>query len=296
MESMSITRYKFLRSVKNFLDFDTSSQDFEAVGKGHAVVWLETFTKVLRANLPAGEFVITHAREFIFGKSKINSPNFSHTLHIAVAPWFGKGQPYAQLNETVGDLIDWYNVQFYSQGLAYTTCNTLIFSSGGDFPGTSVMEIVDSGIPQHKVVIGKPGTPALVGTPVPSDGGSGGGGTQEANGGGTQKASGGGGTQEVSGSGTQEAGGFDLEVITSGTLEASDSTKQASTGGTKQATKAATGTKIAIGGHKRADFNPHQNGFLEIDTLAQCLVSAKAKGWNAGVMVWEVSLIMIYLD
>ncbi|KIJ29237.1 glycoside hydrolase family 18 protein, partial [Sphaerobolus stellatus SS14] len=108
---------------------DVDYEDFEAVGKGSAVAWLTTFTQVLRDNLPAGEFVITHA---------------------PVAPWFGQGQPYAQLNKAVGNLIDWYNVQFYSQGLAYTTCETLIFSSGGDFPGTSVLEIVNSGVPQEK--------------------------------------------------------------------------------------------------------------------------------------------------
>ncbi|KAF8519829.1 glycoside hydrolase family 18 protein [Gautieria morchelliformis] len=152
---------------------DVDYEDFKAVSKGTAVGWLKTFTTVLRNNLPAGQFVITHA---------------------PVAPWFGQGQPYSQLDASVGHLIDWYNVQFYSQGTAYTTCTTLVSASGDPFPGTSVLEIVASGVPQQKVVIGKPGTPAD---------------------------------------------------------------------------------------------DPHINGFLETKTLAQCLVQAKAKGWNAGVMAWE---------
>lgn len=172
---------------------------------------------------------------------------------IAVAPWFAKGQPYNQVDATVGSLIDWYNVQFYSQGTAYTTCQTLIFTSGGDFPGTSVMEIVGTGVPAEKVVLGKPGTPADVGAP------DAGGGTGEAGGGGTGEA-GGGGTQEASGGGTEEAAG----------------------GGTEEA---------AGGGRRRRRGNtpdPNINGFVEPSTLAQCLVQAKNKGWTAGVMAWEV--------
>ncbi|KAF8521408.1 glycoside hydrolase family 18 protein [Hysterangium stoloniferum] len=123
---------------------DVDYEDFEAVGNGQAVSWLETFTTVLRDKLPAGEFVITHA---------------------PVAPWFGKGQLYARLNTTVGKDIDWYNVQFYSQGTAYTTCDTLVSKSGDPFPGTSILEIVASGVPQYKVVMGKPGTAANAGAP-----------------------------------------------------------------------------------------------------------------------------------
>jgi len=137
------------------------------------------------------------------------------------------------------------------------------------------MEIVDSGIPQEKVVIGKPGTPALVGAP---DDGDDNGGTQVASGGGTQEASNGG-TQEANSGDTQEAGGFQLDASTGTTEEASS---EASSG-----TKMASGTKEATGSRRRANVNPHQNGFLETNTLAQCLVSAKSKGWNAGVMVWE---------
>jgi len=148
-----------------------------------------------------------------------------HTL-AAIAPWFGAYQPYTLLDASVGHLIDWYNVQFYSQGTAYTTCSTLIEKSGGDFPGTAVMEIISeagAGVPAHKVVLGKPGKAANGGLPD-SNGGAGW-------------------TQEADGNG---------------------------------------------GAQRRGAPNPHANGFLETGTLARCVADAKAKGWNGGVMVWEV--------
>ena len=95
----------------------------------------------------------------------------------------------------------------------------------------------------------------VIGKPgTPADVGvpQGGGGTQVAGGGGDTQVAGSGGTQ-VAGGGTQEAGG---------------------------------GGQVR---QLRRGQDPHINGFLEPQTLAQCLVEAKAKGWNAGVMAWEVS-------
>ena len=83
-------------------------------------------------------------------------------------------------------------MQFYNQGL-YTTCDSLINTSGGAFPGTALLEIPKNGIPLDMLVIGKPATAA----------------------------------------------------------DAS-------------------------------------NGFIDPATLGTCVKDAKAKGWNAGVMVWQV--------
>ena len=88
-----------------------------------------------------------------------------------------------------------YNVQFYNQGL-YTTCDSLINTSGGAFPGTALLEIPKNGIPLDMLVIGKPATAA----------------------------------------------------------DAS-------------------------------------NGFMDPATLGTCVKQAKAKGWNGGVMVWQVRLV-----
>ena len=76
----------------------------------------------------------------------------------------------------------------------YTTCDSLINTSGGAFPGTALLEIPKNGIPLDMLVIGKPATAA----------------------------------------------------------DAS-------------------------------------NGFMDPATLGTCVKEAKAKGWNGGVMVWQVS-------
>ncbi|KAI0741570.1 glycoside hydrolase family 18 protein [Daedaleopsis nitida] len=168
--------------VKQFkLDgLDVDYEDFTAMdkGDGSAEAWLATFTKQIRTQLPQGQFILSHA---------------------PVAPWFSINQKFAagaylKVDKTVGDLIDWYNVQFYNQGITeYTTCDTLLNTSGGDWPNSAVFEIGASGVDVNKLVIGKP---------------------------------------------AQAAG----------------------------------------------DAN---NGYVAPETLATCVSEAKAKGWNAGVMVWE---------
>ena len=48
--------------------------------------------------------------------------------------------------------------------------------------------------------------------------------------------------------------------------------------------------KIVIG--KPATAADASNGFVETSTLAQCVSQAKGKGWNGGVMVWQVSALL----
>ncbi|KAI5481514.1 glycoside hydrolase [Pseudohyphozyma bogoriensis] len=65
---------------------------------------------------------------------------------------------YLTVHKSVGSLIDWYNIQFYNQGASlYATCSTTLTEATG-IPGTSVFEIIASGIPSSKIVIGKPAT------------------------------------------------------------------------------------------------------------------------------------------
>ncbi|RPD64238.1 glycoside hydrolase [Lentinus tigrinus ALCF2SS1-6] len=155
---------------------DVDYEDFTAMDKsdGSAEAWLATFTKQIRTQLPQGQFILTHA---------------------PVAPWFSVNNlfaagAYLKVDETVGDLIDWYNVQGTTE---YTTCDSLLNTSGGDWPQSSVFEIAAAGVDLDKLVIGKP---------------------------------------------AQSAG----------------------------------------------DAN---SGYIAPDTLATCVSQAKAKGWDAGVMVWE---------
>ncbi|KAF5374494.1 hypothetical protein D9615_009116 [Tricholomella constricta] len=107
---------------------DVDYEDFGAVsaGDGKAEIWLASFTR-----------------------------------QLPVAPWFSPGKfgggAYLKVHETVGHLIDWYNVQFYNQGEGeYTTCAGLLTASSTKWPQASLFQIADSGIPLSKLVIGKP--------------------------------------------------------------------------------------------------------------------------------------------
>lgn len=66
-----------------------------------------------------------------------------------------------EVDQTVGSLIDWYNVQFYNQGTSeYTTCTGLLNTSSSTWPSTALFQIAASGVPLNKLVIGKPATTA----------------------------------------------------------------------------------------------------------------------------------------
>lgn len=65
------------------------------MNNNQAEAWLITFQTELRNQLPAGQYVISHA---------------------PVAPWFTSANIYASgayshIHAVVGDTIDWYNVQ-----------------------------------------------------------------------------------------------------------------------------------------------------------------------------------------
>ncbi|KIK62369.1 carbohydrate-binding module family 5 protein [Collybiopsis luxurians FD-317 M1] len=121
---------------------DVDYEDFDAFNRkdGSAEAWLISFTTQLRQTLPVGEYIVTHA---------------------PVAPWFiselYNGRGYTYVDQQVGDLIDWYNVQFYNQGVTeYTTCTGLLTQSSSTWPKSSVFEIAARGVPLDKIVIGKP--------------------------------------------------------------------------------------------------------------------------------------------
>ena len=49
--------------------------------------------------------------------------------------------------------------------------------------------------------------------------------------------------------------------------------------------------KLVIG--KPATAADASNGFMDPATLGSCVKQAKAKGWNAGVMVWQVRCLIL---
>ncbi|KAF5362745.1 hypothetical protein D9758_011715 [Tetrapyrgos nigripes] len=111
----------------DYEDLDTSTDIAEP--------WLVTLTKTLRQHLPKEKYLLTHAPQ---------------------APWFAEGKLYAQLDKAIGDLIDWYNIQFYNQGQqSYPDCESLFNQADGN---TAVYQINKSlQIPLSKLVVGKPG-------------------------------------------------------------------------------------------------------------------------------------------
>ncbi|KAI6164652.1 glycoside hydrolase family 18 protein [Pisolithus thermaeus] len=124
---------------------DIDYEDFNAVNAqdGSAENWLTTFTQALRAQLPEGQYIITHA---------------------PVAPWFSPiyvSGAYLAVDQTVGSLIDWVldPIVVITEGTSeYTTCTGLLNTSSSTWPSTALFQIAASGVPLNKLVIGKPAT------------------------------------------------------------------------------------------------------------------------------------------
>ena len=124
--------------ANKFDGVDIDYEDNAAMEAGTGVPWLITFTTVLRQRLPGK--IITHAPQ---------APYFDNDRY--------PGRGYVGIEEQVGHMINFYNVQFYNQGSTmYNTESGLFYQSIGYFLGTSVKEIIDRGIPSNKIVIGKP--------------------------------------------------------------------------------------------------------------------------------------------
>ncbi|KAJ6514092.1 glycoside hydrolase [Mycena vulgaris] len=143
--------------VKTFnLDgVDVDYADFGAIeNAGTAVAWLSTFTRALRAQLPQGQYILTHAPVAPWFSPATGSglawlaAGFGPGLENAEPepdkakpkPWLpGQAKPakhYLGVNSAVGSLIDWYNVQ------------------------SSVFQIAANGVSLNKIVIDKPATAA----------------------------------------------------------------------------------------------------------------------------------------
>ncbi|KAH8551205.1 glycoside hydrolase superfamily, partial [Umbelopsis sp. PMI_123] len=138
-----------LAAIVKQYGFDGADIDWEdnnAMDGGTGEQWLITFQNALRAELPSGQYLVSHAPQApYFYINTIQYPNGA----------------YQTVHKQVGSSIDWYNTQFYNQGTSrYDTCATLLTSSGGAFPGTSLFEIIATGVDSHKLLIGKPATAA----------------------------------------------------------------------------------------------------------------------------------------
>lgn len=84
--------------------------------------------------------------------------------HAPQGPYFKKeyykNGAYITVNDQVGSMIDFYNIQFYNQGdTKYDNYDELFIHASGFFSGTAVKEIISRGVPAKKIVVGKPVTP-----------------------------------------------------------------------------------------------------------------------------------------
>ncbi|CAO1622597.1 unnamed protein product [Parajaminaea phylloscopi] len=128
---------------------DVDLEDFPAFNTpSHAVVgWTADYITALRKWLPKSEgFGLTAAPV-----APWFTPNRTTYCHEA---WFG-------IDKKVGHHIDYYNIQFYNQGVgAYDSCQTILHKSNlTAFPETAIFQIAKNGVPLDKLVIGKPGWP-----------------------------------------------------------------------------------------------------------------------------------------
>jgi len=114
-------------------------EDNAAMNAGLGEGWLVAFTRAVRSVIP--NHVVSHCPQ---------APYFKHEFY--------QNGAYKTINDEVGDLIDFYIVQFYNQGSSqYDTYNELFVSaSGTPFNGTAVLEIANRGVPLRKIVVGKP--------------------------------------------------------------------------------------------------------------------------------------------
>jgi len=126
--------------LANKLDgVDLDYEDEKAFGQGTGAKWVITCTKVLRQYLPQGKYILSHAPQ---------GPHFTTDNMY-------KDGAYRTVDKEVGQLIDWYNLQYYNQGNnAYKTYEDTFFKSTS-FKNTAVLEL--KGL-KAKVVVGKPAT------------------------------------------------------------------------------------------------------------------------------------------
>ncbi|PRP81142.1 hypothetical protein PROFUN_01976 [Planoprotostelium fungivorum] len=118
---------------------DVDYEDEKSFSKGTGAQWVISLTKTLRNGLPHGQYLLTHAPQ---------APHFAYGTF--------KDNAYITIHKAVGDLIDWYSVQFYNND-GYENCNDLMFHRNGYGSKSSTMEIISNiGVPAHKLVVGKP--------------------------------------------------------------------------------------------------------------------------------------------
>jgi len=124
----------------NFDGVDLSYEDGDSFTAGTGEQWLIDCTRVLRQTLPKGKYLLTHAPQAPYFTTANLYPNGAYVL----------------VDQTVGNLIDWYNVQYYNQGPLNYVHYADLFQASLSFPGTAVLELTVNSI--YGIVVLKPAT------------------------------------------------------------------------------------------------------------------------------------------
>ena len=128
-------------------DLENFGPGFTATGTDDAVSWVVTATEAARSVLGPGP-LITHAPQ---------APYFGPVGAAGAPYWTGVSGGYTAVFQRSSGAIDALLVQFYNQGgSCYTTYAGLFRNSASDcpvFPGTSLGEIANSGIPAAAIVV-----------------------------------------------------------------------------------------------------------------------------------------------
>ena len=118
------------------IDFDLEDPAYQS-NPEKAIEWTVAATQAAKEAFPGA--IISHAPQ---------APYFD--------PVFGNG-PYLSIDQQVGDLIDFYNIQFYNQQTtSYDSFDTLFIQANGWSPDSAVQQIHEAGIPYERIVVGKP--------------------------------------------------------------------------------------------------------------------------------------------
>lgn len=122
----------------NLQGVDVDFEEYDAFERKIATRWLIPLTRRLRARLPKNQYYLSHA---------------------PIAPLFNTDSyplGYTWVEKRIGDLIDFYNIQFYNQD-DYSTCHSLLLKSEGEWPNTSLIQLNQVyNIPFEKMIVGKP--------------------------------------------------------------------------------------------------------------------------------------------
>jgi chitinase len=127
------------------IDIDWEDSEALTARNYDAVAFLSDLTLALRARLPAPDYIITHAPQ---------------------APYLDKawqGGPYLEVMKRAGSALDYLNIQYYNNpwwvgDSGSEQAAKVAGTTGSPAFATSIVGLVEQGLPVEKLLVGKPTT------------------------------------------------------------------------------------------------------------------------------------------